>query len=172
MLSHTQTRTGPSSDPHWDSGDQRRVATAVSQRVRLPCHTIPKAFTKGTTLRQTNTLPPPTHTAPCPPAGTGLLGPELIHHPKSWMKRIMQVSSTASDCQSETCSQEMRESATKALSLTLWTINTDLVLSKIFLQHGINCLLVSLGHTFSQNEFLCSYQTIYLVSLAKGKTPI
>lgn len=82
MLSHTQTRTGPSSDPHWDSGDQRRVATAVSQRVRLPCHTIPKAFTKGTTLRQTNTLPPPTHTAPCPPAGTGLLGPELIHHPK------------------------------------------------------------------------------------------
>lgn len=41
------SHTGPSSDLHWDSGDQQRVATAVSLQVRLPSHRHPRGPHQG-----------------------------------------------------------------------------------------------------------------------------
>lgn len=53
---HTHSHTGPSSDLHWDSGG---ISTAWLQLFHggsgYPATTIPKALTKGTTPRQSNT---------------------------------------------------------------------------------------------------------------------
>lgn len=70
---HTHTHTGPSSDLHWDWRDQHSVATAVSQRVRLPCHHHPQGPHQGndpTSNQHTWARCRPT--APCPPAATRL----------------------------------------------------------------------------------------------------
>lgn len=80
-----------------------------SPRERLhvkPTHTTP----------HTHAHWPPTD--PCPPAGN-----RLNRSPKKWHTswhsskiHILQASSTTCGCQTETCSQEMRENATAALS--------------------------------------------------------
>lgn len=64
----THTHTSLSSDLHWDSRDQHRVATAVSQRVRFPCHHHPQGPHQGndpTSNQHTGTLSPNSPMPPC-----------------------------------------------------------------------------------------------------------
>lgn len=126
----TRTHTGPSSDLHWDSRDQPCVATAVSQRVRLPCHHHPQGLHQGNdpTSKPTHTstllLPPPP--TPVPKASFPSCWYRAQHKAfwvrgrhtswSSWIIHILKGSSAACGCRTETCSQEMSESAMTALS--------------------------------------------------------
>lgn len=118
---HTHTHTGPSSDLHWDSRDQHHVATAVSQRVRLPCYHHPQGLHQGndpTSNQHTHTR---AHCPPTPPP-TGSLaswryqvehevfgGQKSTHllEPADDRQTSLRGSSRACGCRTETCSQEM-----------------------------------------------------------------
>lgn len=122
VCSHTHTHTGPSSDLQWDSRDQHCVATAVSQRGQV-------------TLLPPSPRPSPRERPRVKPTHTGILRPvsslpscrcQAEHEvfwaqsrhtsTSSWKIHILERGSTACGCQTETCSQEMRGSATTALS--------------------------------------------------------
>lgn len=130
---HTHTHTGPSSDLHWDSRDQRRVATAVSQRVRLPCHHHPQGLHQGndpTSNQHTQARCPPT--APCPPAGTRLnRSPETDTAPGAhecytsykWAQQLVAVKLKPAHRKWENVQQQYFHSAIKK---TVKTLNSDM----------------------------------------------
>jgi len=107
-------------DHHLICTGTRGISTAWLQLFHSGSgYTAARALTKGTTPRQTNTRGQRPLTAPCPPAGNGLRGIIGPRPPKK-STRLLKLLNDAHlsrklSSQSESCTQEMRESASATL---------------------------------------------------------